>query len=301
MTPRRHSIPVRNNPETRNTHELVAYDWGNPDANIVTICVHGLTRNAHDFDVLAQALADTGRRVLAINMAGRGESAWLPDPMDYSYATYVADCLAVMDNFHLRGVEWIGTSMGGIIGMMIAAQQTGRIKKLILNDIGTLLSREALTRIYGYVATMPKRFATREEADAYLAETFKSFGITDPLQWQQFVDGSLLPDTDGSFRYACDPAIAQPLRAATKNFTDIDDIDLTEIWEEVRIPALIIRGAESDILSAATVHHMRLSHLRAQTVTIPDVGHAPALMSAEQIDIVKRWLIEGSNKASVFR
>ena len=157
MTPRRHSLRVPNSSESRETHELVFYDWGDVDAATTVICVHGLTRNAHDFDLLAPALAATGRRVFSLNMAGRGDSSWLADPMLYHYGTYVTDCLAVMDNFHLRGVEWVGTSMGGIIGMTIAAHHPTRIKKLVLNDIGILLSREALQRIYAYVDTMPKK------------------------------------------------------------------------------------------------------------------------------------------------
>ena len=126
MEPRRHSLNVKNTGGD-GTHEIVFYDWGNVDAATVTVCVHGLTRNAQDFDIIAQALANTGRRVLSINMAGRGESAWLADPMGYNYGTYVNDCIAVMDNFHLRSVEWLGTSMGGIIGMTIAAHHPQRI------------------------------------------------------------------------------------------------------------------------------------------------------------------------------
>src|ERR1700761_1640671 len=118
MQPIRHSIRVKNT-GSEGTHEIVFYDYGDANSQRVVVCVHGLTRNAHDFDILAEALAKTGRRVLTINMAGRGESAWLADPMGYNYATYVADCIAVLDNFHIREVEWVGTSMGGIIGMMV--------------------------------------------------------------------------------------------------------------------------------------------------------------------------------------
>lgn len=288
MTPTRQTFPATNLTD-KGTHEIVFYDWGNPDAVNTTVCVHGLTRNARDFDVLAEALVATGRRVISINMAGRGESAWLADPMQYNYATYVADCMALLDNFHLRKVEWIGTSMGGIIGMMIAAQPGGRIRKLVMNDIGDFLSREALTRIYDYARALPTSFENRAAAEAYLAENFKSFGITDPAQWARFVDASLVT-RDGALAYACDPAIAEPLRVATKDFTDVQDVVLTSVWEEVDIPTLLIRGSESDVLSADTVRLMRRANTRADTVTINGVGHAPALMSEDQIRTVLNWL-----------
>ena len=289
MTPRQHTLPVKNSAD-EGKHELVFDDWGSVDAPRTVICVHGLTRNAHDFDVIAPALAATGRRVFSLNMAGRGLSPWLADPMGYNYAAYVADCIAVMDNFHLRGVEWIGTSMGGIIGMMIAANHPGRIRKLVLNDIGIHLSREALLRIYGYVSAMPRSFANRAAADAYLAEVFKPFAITDPVLWTQFVDGSLLHSADGTLHLACDPAIAEPLRTATKNYTDVQDVNLADIWDEVDIPTLILRGSESDILSPDTVRAMRVTNPRAETVTIDGVGHAPPLMTEDQIRIVVNWL-----------
>ncbi|MES2984966.1 MAG: alpha/beta hydrolase [Pseudomonadota bacterium] len=290
MQPRRHSLLVPNTIGEPGMHELVFYDWGDINSQRVAVCVHGLTRNAHDFDALAQALVAKGRRVFTLNMAGRGESAWLADPAGYNYASYVADCNAVMDNFHLRGVEWIGTSMGGLIGMMIASQSNSRIRRLIMNDIGAFLSKEALTRIYEYVRTMPSRFADRGEADRYLRAAFAPFNITDPALWEQFVDSSLITGPDGALRYACDPAIATPLRAATEDFTKIDDINLTPIWNEVNVPTYVIHGAESDILTTPTLHAMRATNQNMQTITIPGVGHAPPLMSAEQIRIVTDWL-----------
>jgi pimeloyl-ACP methyl ester carboxylesterase len=290
MTSRRHTLPVKNTAGAPGTHELVFYDWGDINAPRTAICVHGLTRNAHDFDRLAEGLVNQGRRVLALNMAGRGESAWLADPAGYNYASYVADCLAIMDNFHLRNVEWIGTSMGGIIGMMLAAGNPGRIKKLVLNDIGIHLSREALSRIFTYISTMPKQFATRAQAEFYLAEIFAPFKLGGTPYWEAFVDSSFLLNTDGSLRYACDPAIAEPIRATTKNFTEVQDVNLADFWEKITIPTLILRGAESDILSPETVRAMRASNMRADSITIEAVGHAPPLMAPEQIRLVTEWL-----------
>jgi pimeloyl-ACP methyl ester carboxylesterase len=222
-------------------------------------------------------------------MAGRGESAWLTDPIGYNYASYVTDCLAVMDNFHLRSVEWVGTSMGGIIGMMIAATQPGRIRRLVLNDIGAQLDKVALTRIYEYVRTLPGAFATRADADVYLREIFAPWKIADTATWDAFVDSSLIT-RDGALRYACDPAIAMPLAAATENYTKIEDVNLTLFWNDIQIPTYILRGELSDILSVDTVRAMRASNLSTESITIPGVGHAPALMDQEQIAIVLNWL-----------
>lgn len=299
MERRRHSITVPNIIGTAGAHELVFYDYGDVNAPRTTICVHGLTRNAHDFDVLARALAATGRRVFTLNMAGRGESAWLADPMGYNYASYVADCIAVMDNFHLRGVEWIGTSMGGIIGMMIAAQFDGRIRKIVLNDIGIRLSASAWKRIIDYVSTMPKSFASRAEASDYLHSIYAPFGIKDPADWEKFVDASIITSlpAGGSLggghapiRYACDPAIIEPIRLATQNFTEVHDVNLADLWDKIDIPTFIIHGADSDVLTADSVNVMRATNPRAESVTLQGIGHAPALLAADQVALVVNWL-----------
>lgn len=294
MQPRRHSLPLANTVGTEGKHQIVFYDWGNINAQHTAICVHGLTRNARDFDRLAAHLASKGRRVLCLNMAGRGESAWLADPMGYNYASYVADCIAIMDNFHLRNVEWVGTSMGGIIGMMVAANYPGRIRRLVMNDIGTHLSKESLARIYTYVNSLPASFPTRAAAETYLAEAFKPFKITDAAQWAEFVAASLITHADGRITYACDPAIVVPLREATQNFTDMQDVNLTPIWDAVEAPTLIVRGAESDILSEDTVRLMQKVHPRAESITIAGVGHAPPLMNDSEIRRVSDWLTGSS-------
>lgn len=279
-------------------HEIAFYDFGDIDAPQTTICVHGLTRNAHDFELLAEELVQRGRRVLALSMAGRGESEWLKDPYQYGYATYVADCLAIMDNFHLRGIEWVGTSMGGIVGMMIAATQKDRIKKLVLNDVGTFISKDALGRIYDYVKQLPPAFASREEAEIFLKQAFEPFGITDPAQWQRFITNSLV-EKNGQLRYACDPDIIQPMKRDTKEFTEINDVNLADFWDKIRIPTLIIRGALSDVLDEETVSAMRKTNTKAETATVPNVGHAPALISPEQITIVADWLTKSRHLAGI--
>jgi pimeloyl-ACP methyl ester carboxylesterase len=158
-----------------------------------------------------------------------------------------------------------------------------------MNDIGAHLSAAALTRIYEYVRTMPTNFASREEADAYLRAAFAPFNITDPDMWQRFVDHSLIT-RDGHLRYACDPAIAVPLAAGSKNFTEIMDVNLSAIWNEVQTPTLILHGADSDILSVDTIRAMRATNLNTESITFQGVGHAPPLMTDAQTRPVLHWL-----------
>ena len=260
------------------------------------VCVHGLTRNARDFDYLAQTLAAQGTRVLAISMAGRGESDRLTDPMHYSYPTYVADCLAFLDNFHLRNIDWVGTSMGGIIGMMLAASSKHRIRRLVLNDIGSFLNKAALQRIYGYVQNIPESFANHEAAEAYFKANFAPWGITEDAHWQHFMQHSIAAQADGSYRMLCDPAIAQPLAAISENFTKVEDINLADIWSQLLIPTLILRGADSDILDEVTIEAMKRTNPDTNSMTFEGCGHAPALATEYQIGYIARFL-QGSGSA----
>ena len=290
MTPREHTITVSNPLNPTEKHAVHFLDWGNVESQNVVVCVHGMTRNARDFDIIAQALAEKGRRVFSISMPGRGMSEWLADPFQYNYATYVTDCLAVIDSFHIRTVDWIGTSMGGIIGMIVAAKFSTRIRKLVLNDVGIHLPAEALERIYTYLRNMPKEFLTREAADRYLARIFEPFGIRDPGHWNAFVDHSLLREGT-KFKLACDPAIVEVFRRDTNNFTDIAAVNLSEFWEAVRQPTFILWGETSDLLNAEIVRSMKATHPRAESLMVPNVGHAPALMTDDQIRPIINFLI----------
>jgi pimeloyl-ACP methyl ester carboxylesterase len=194
-----------------------------------------------------------------------------------------------MDNFHMREAEWVGTSMGGVIGMMITAQFPYRIRKLVMNDIGALLTKNALARIYEYVRSMPTTFENRAAADVYLRSAFAPFNITDPAMWEKFVDASLITK-DGALRYACDPAIGVPLAFATENFTKIEDVNLSPIWAQVQTPTFILHGAESDILEPDTIRAMRATNLNTESITFEGVGHAPALMSDDQVRPIIQWL-----------
>ncbi|MCI5050356.1 MAG: alpha/beta hydrolase [Rickettsiales bacterium] len=271
------------------THKLHFLDWDFHDHDHTVVCVHGLTRNARDFEFLANKLCKH-YRVISIDIAGRGQSEWFEDSANYHYGTYVTDCLAFLDNFHLRNVSWVGTSMGGIIGMMIAAQKPDRIKKMILNDVGAFIPKEALKRIVKYVSAVPNTFDSKADAEAILRENYKSFGLKSDEEWQHMLNHSIQEAGDGTYRLAYDPTIMAPIRLESNNFEDINDVDLSELWEKVRTPTLIIRGAESDLLQKETVSAMRSTHIKATSIEIEGAGHAPALMNNEQTEMVRNWL-----------
>jgi pimeloyl-ACP methyl ester carboxylesterase len=267
-----------------------ALDWGNENARRVAICVHGLTRNAHDFDWIAPALAAEGRRVFALDMPGRGNSPKLSDPMLYGYPLYVALCAALMDNFHVREVEWIGTSMGGLIGMMLAATQPRRISKLVMNDIGARITTEGITRIMRYASSLPSGFTSKEAAVAYMRPLLTPFGIREESILQAFIDSSIRADSSGNIQLKTDPAIAIPLLSGIGTDTPIAPVDLSGLWESVTCPTLILRGEHSDLLSPETVSAMLSSNLRATTTTIAGCGHAPSLTSDTEIAEILRFL-----------
>lgn len=287
LAPTQHYFESKNL-EGSGTHRISFLDWGDATSDQVVVCVHGLTRNAHDFDFLAQQLARRCR-VLAIDMAGRGDSAWLENPSFYTYATYMADCLAILDNFHLRCVDWVGTSLGGLVGMMIAAMHPGRIRRLVLNDIGAFIPAAGLRRIFEYVSSTPISFATHQEAQDRLRKAMASFGVQEN-EWPHVLAHSIKPKENGGFRFNFDPAILAPLRTETHHFSDVTDVDLSELWERVDIPAFILRGSESDILLPETVLAMRTKNLKCQSIEVPGVGHAPTLMSKPQIDPIISFL-----------
>lgn len=287
MAPRSHRLALA--PEGFGDITLHMLDWGDPHAQETVVCVHGLTRNAHDFDYLASALAGQGKRVLALDMPGRGESPWLANPLQYGYPLYLACCVAAMDNFHLRSVEWVGTSMGGIIGMMIAASQPKRIKRLVINDIGAQIAKEGLERVVAYVRDMPRGFADEASARAYVKGIIAPFGIEDKAVEEDFLRHSIACGADGC-RLTTDPAIAEPLRVETKDYTEIHAVDLSAMWEHVDCPALILRGEHSDLLSDETVRAMLAAHFKAQAETIRGCGHAPSLTTMQQVAPVLRFL-----------
>jgi len=261
-------------------------EWGNADAAQTILCVHGLTRNARDFDFLAAALSARGARVIALNMVGRGTSAWLADPMSYTVPTYVGHVLQFVNALQLGQVDWVGTSMGGLIGMLIAAGENSPIRRLVLNDIGPFISQAALAQLKTYVGRDPV-FTSLDEAEAYLRQIHAGFGPLSNAQWHHLAIHSTRAVDDG-LRLHYDPAIKIPYAQMADA-----DVDLWGLWEKIRCPAFVLRGSESGLLTAETASRMTTSGPKAVLATIAGVGHAPALMAPDQIDLAAGWLSPG--------
>lgn len=266
--------------------ELAYRAWGEPDHPRLILMVHGLTRNGRDFDQLAAEMAKDAF-VLCPDMPGRGRSPALTDAGLYNYAVYLA-CLAQLAGKYPRArIQWVGTSMGGILGMMSAAGNPGWVQSLVLNDVGFRIPAAGMRRIAAY-ASKPQLFADRAAAMTYLRSTFASFGFTSDEEWTAFADISLAASGTG-FTLSYDPALTQPLADYLGTDAAKDDIDLSAFWAKVTCPTLLLRGALSDILPRDVANEMtRNSH--CELVEIPNVGHAPGLVSAPQIATVRDWL-----------
>lgn len=263
-------------------HRVVWHEWGEPSNPRVVVCVHGLTRTGRDFDVLGEALAPS-HRVLAIDMPGRGESDWLSDPNDYVFPTYLTTLTALIARSGAETVDWVGTSMGGLLGITAAAQLNSPIARLVVNDVGPTIELPAIERIKSYFGTDPV-FATYAEIARYLRIISMPFGALSDAQWEHVTGTNVRQAADGTWRMAYDPGIAVPFRAAAA------PADLWPLWDAIRCPTLLLRGAQSDLLSAATAAEMASRGPRPAVVEFGGVGHAPMLLSREQIDPVIRFL-----------
>lgn len=273
-------------PEGR--HQIAWQCWqkdGMDNAPLL-ICVHGLTRNRHDFDTLAAALTDH-YRVITTDIIGRGESDRVSQPELYGYPLYVSQMMQLLA--HLRektgesAVDWLGTSMGGLIGMMIASSPHSPITRLIMNDVGPRIPLTALQRLAEYVGKAPI-FSSQKEVEDYLRIVASPFGALTDAQWQRMALYSSRQNEQGMWEMNYDPAIAMAFQGIEA------DVDLTSIWDAVACPVLVIRGQESDLLTAEDAKTMT-SKKSVQLVEIPDVGHAPALMSDDQIGMVRDFLV----------
>ncbi len=273
------------------SHTLAYTDWGDPHSSRVLICLHGLTRNCRDFDEFAAAMVQEQYRVLCIDVAGRGQSDWLRAAEDYGYATYVADTLAMLDFLQIHTIDWVGTSMGGLIGMFIASMPTSPIRRLVMNDIGPLLPQAGLQRIARYVSQPRPRFATLAEAETYFRLVHAQFGALTEAQWQRITFHSVR-EVEGEagnrgYELRYDPNITLPFLA-----DNLGDVSLWPIWEKVRCPVLVLHGEQSDLLSEEIIQEMKATHSQTDSVIFSGVGHAPALMDERQIRVVKEWLLK---------
>jgi pimeloyl-ACP methyl ester carboxylesterase len=259
-------------------HRLAFTAWGDPHAEPV-VCVHGLTRNGRDFDTLAAALADRFY-VICPDLPGRGKSAWLPDGALYQPPNYV-QALAHLLAFIDRPVQWVGTSLGGICGMIAAAAPGNPITRMVLNDIGPFIPKAALARIRDYVGAAPS-FESVAQAERYLRVVHAAFGALTDAQWRHMAETSVRALPDGRLALHYDPAIAAPMQAG-----EPQDIDMWPLWDAITAPVMVLRGAESDLLLPETLARMAG---KAAVHSVAGCGHAPALMDAETVGVVRRYL-----------
>jgi pimeloyl-ACP methyl ester carboxylesterase len=287
-------------------HRIAYTCWGDTANPHVVLCVHGLARNSRDFDFLAAALAGECR-VVCMDVAGRGESAWLDNKFHYTFSTYQNDAAAMLARatapppakwFGRRAcnvrLDWVGTSMGGLIGMFLAAKSGSPIRRLVLNDVGALIPWSALFRMKGYI-TRGRRFKTADEVEAYVRDVCAPFGPLTDAQWRHLALHTAKQNGEGyALRY--DPAIGENLHGHIDPEFPIGPdmmrgIDLWSVWGKIECPVLVLRGANSEVLLEKTLAEMKERKPDLEVVEFPGVGHAPALMSAEQIRVVKEFLL----------
>ena len=258
------------------------FEWGDAKAARTVVCVHGLTRNAHDFDRLAEQLSKA-YRVITVDIVGRGGSAWLRDSMDYSYAQYQLDMAALIARLDVARVDWVGTSMGGLLGMLLAAQDGTPLKSLFMNDVGPFIPKSALQRIADYVG-LDNRFSSLEAVERHMRKVHAPFGSLTDQDWQEMAQHGHRRLPDGSYALAYDPRIVDNVKKG------VADVDLWAVWDKIKCPTFVLRGAESDLLSADTAAKMGERGPQAKSAALAGIGHAPALMAADQIALIEDWL-----------
>ncbi len=266
-------------------HKVVYAEWGEatPDQS-TTICVHGLTRNGRDFDRLAETLRQHSH-VFCPDIVGRGHSDWLANPAFYSYPQYLSDITALIARTGAIQIDWVGTSMGGLIGLLLAAQPNSPIRKLVLNDVGPFIAMAALQRIGTYVSIVPD-FANADETERYMRQIYMPFGLLSDSDWQHLAAHGTRVLPNGRLALAHDPAIAQ-------NFVGLaQDVDLWAAYDNITCPVLLLRGEYSDLLTADIATQMTHRGPRAKLVTFPKAGHAPALMDPVQIKTIANFLVD---------
>ena len=280
--PRQHFVQCLS---PKGLHRIAYLEWGDAANGNVLVCVHGLTRCARDFDNFARAMSDR-YRVVCPDVAGRGCSGWLADPMGYQIPQYVSDMVTLIARLDVEKVDWVGTSMGGLIGLGLAAQPDTPIRKLVLNDAGPVVTKVSLERIATYVGVAPT-FPGIEAADQYIRAVSATFGPHTDAEWRFLTEVVVRKQPDGSYKMHYDPKLAEPF----KQLMPEGDLELWPLYDAVRSPMLVVRGAQSDLLTRATCEAMKTRGPKAKIVEIEGVGHAPTLMHADQIEVVRRFLV----------
>jgi len=264
-------------------HKVAYTEWGDRDNPNVLVCVHGLSRNSRDFDYLARALQKKFR-VICPDLVGRGDSERTGNPATYNVIQYINDMVALIARINTKEINYLGTSLGGIIGMILASQPHTPIKKLIINDVGLIVPKGGVKRIVTYSSVFPQ-FSTLEDAQENMRIRLATFGIQDPEHWNYILKHSIQQDPDGLFRFRYDPAVVKAFAGTVQADTHLD-----HYWKLIKCPVLVVHGEESDILTPDIIKQMVDLKPDTQVATIPNCGHAPALMSADQIEIIEEWL-----------
>jgi len=299
----------------RGFHRVAYTEWGDPHSTHIVVCVHGLTRNGRDFDFLAARLADRCR-VVCMDVVGRGASDWLEDKSDYGFRLYQSDAAALLSrltaprpetrvsrfvrrfvNPRVLRIDWIGTSMGGLLGMMLAARPNTPLRRLVLNDIGPLIPWGALMRLKKIHSGLDARFQDLAQVEAHLREACESFGPLDDAQWRHVALHSARRLEDGTYAFTYDPGIASNLRGGANDGVEFGGdflfgVDLWPVWDAVNCRTLVLRGGESELLLKSTAAEMTQRGPKAKVVELPGIGHAPWLMTDEQVRVVREFLLE---------
>jgi pimeloyl-ACP methyl ester carboxylesterase len=295
-------------------HRIAYTDWGDPASRHAVLCVHGLSRNARDFDRLAATL-EADCRVVCMDVVGRGDSDWLEDKSGYCFPTYLGDAAALIARVttpakpgllgqlqaRLLGpppttkVDWVGTSMGGLIGMLLAAKPGSPIRRLVMNDVGPFVPWNSLIRLKGHVGNQ-SRFDTEADVAAHVRRACAPFGIADETWWDHLARHAAEPLAEGGYRLRYDPQISRGLPVHRDPELPVGPeflrgIDLWSIWAQVRCPVLVLRGADSDVLPGEVVEEMVRRKDGVSVVEFPGVGHAPSLADPEQIRVVRDFLL----------
>jgi len=287
-------------PDAQGGHSMAYWHWGNPASGHVVLCVHGLTRQGRDFDTLAQALCEQAGgdiRVVCPDVAGRGRSDWLKDPQGYQLPFYAADMLALLAHLQPTTLDWVGTSMGGLIGLAVAGQPNlppfAKVRRLVLNDVGPVIEWQALQRIGQYLGHVPVFESEQQAADALWAIA-SSFGPHTPEQWLALTRPQIKPlgDDSGRLTLRYDPALAEPFKAITAESAAQGEALLWQAYDQITAQTLLVRGADSDLLSTTTAQAMTQRGPKARLLEFAGVGHAPTFVAHNQVDALVSFLLD---------
>ena len=298
MAPTLNYVPC---PDQAGGRRMAYWSWGDAAAQRLVVCVHGLSRQGRDFDTLAQALVDRSDgaiRVACPDVAGRGRSDWLKDPQGYQLPTYAGDMLALLGQLHAQApvadLSWVGTSMGGLIGMALAGSPKlplpAPVSRLVLNDVGPVIQWQALQRIGTYIGQTGRFESVQQAADAMWSIS-TGFGPHTPQQWLALSEPMVKPVPGGGFTLHYDPAIAIPFHGMTEEAAQQGQDALWALYDAITARTLLLRGADSDLLSRDTARAMAQRGPRAELVEFAGVGHAPTLIAADQVDTVASFLL----------